>query len=175
MRREIQPPRLLLQASELARPPHGAKQARNTDLRRAVSASYYAVFHSLTASAAAHLLPNGSHENRLRLTRSFDHGAVAEVCGWLVGTSSPRSSSPARPIIQPLLANTRLTNMADAFLMLQEQRHKADYDHLAPFSQTLVLSHISDAKLAIANLRQLCGSHDGQAFFVLVAMQKALR
>ncbi len=175
MQREIQPPRLLLQASRLARPPHGTDQARNADLRRAVSAAYYAVFHSLTVSAAQHLLPNGAREDRLRLTRSFDHGAVADVCGWLLGAAGPRTSSPARPIVQPLLTNAKLVSVAEAFLRLQQQRHRADYDHLAAFSQSLVLSHIGLAKLAIANIRQLCGSHDGQAFFVLVAMQKALR
>src|SRR5215207_1010131 len=105
MQREIEPRWLLRQAGELARTPRGAGQPRNADLRRAVSAAYYAVFHAITRYAVRHLLPSASRTDQLRLARSFDHGSIAEICRWPTRASAPRHSSAVRPIIKPLLSN----------------------------------------------------------------------
>jgi hypothetical protein len=61
----------------------------NADLRRAVSAAYYALFHKLTLTAAEALLPAATQEQRWQLGRHFGHGEMRRVCEWVTGPPSP--------------------------------------------------------------------------------------
>jgi hypothetical protein len=144
---------------------------RNAWLRRSISTSYYALFHCIVRQVAQHLLPNGSVADQLRLTRSFDHREIKAVCGWIAG----RATAPqhAQPIIDRL-SGTALADVCAAFLDLQEARHMADYDHLAPISKATALSYLQDAEQAI---RRLAGLRPGdrEAFFALLALQTKLK
>ena len=84
------PRELLGQATLLAtKEPRRPKQA---SLRRAVSASYYALFHLLVDEASSRLV-GGANRASLRtcLSRAFNHGAMKTVAKQFAGRAvSPR-------------------------------------------------------------------------------------
>ena len=68
---------------------------KQVDLRRAVSAAYYALFHLLTTEAAQ----NWKHQSqRNRFARMFDHGRM-KTCSSKV-SSRPRASLPVNLLNQ---------------------------------------------------------------------------
>jgi hypothetical protein len=96
--------------------PHEPKQV---DLRRAVSAAYYGLFHLLTTEAAA----NWKHQNqRGRFARMFDHGRM-KTCSSRVSSRS----LPLDPTAIPIATDLKIA--ADSFVKLQQARHTADYDN----------------------------------------------
>jgi len=115
-------------------------EPKQVDLRRAVSAAYYALFHLLTTEAAQ----NWRHQNqRARFARMFDHGRMK--------TCSSRVSSrqlPVDPDEIPIAETLKL--VADSFLKLQQDRHTADYDNSKVWSRTQVWAVICEAEDAMA-------------------------
>lgn len=124
--------------------PHEPKQV---DLRRAVSAAYYGLFHLLTTEAAQ----NWKHQSqRDRFARMFDHGRMKK-CSSKV-SSSPLPDHPAKI---PIATDLKL--VADSFVKLQQDRHTADYDNSKVWSRTQVWEVICEAQDAIAawsNIRE---------------------
>jgi uncharacterized protein (UPF0332 family) len=117
--------------------PHEPKQV---DLRRAVSAAYYGLFHLLTTEAAQ----NWKHQSqRDRFARMFDHGRMK--------TCSSRVSSRPLPVDTaeiPIAKDLKL--VADSFVKLQQARHTADYDNSKVWSRTQVREIIAQAEDAAA-------------------------
>jgi uncharacterized protein (UPF0332 family) len=113
---------------------------KQVDLRRAVSAAYYALFHLLTTEAAQ----NWKHESqRTRFARMFDHGRMR--------ASSSKTSSrplPADPAEASLARDLKL--VADSFVMLQQARHTADYDNSKVWSRTQVYDITAQTQFAMA-------------------------
>ena len=112
---------------------------KQVDLRRAVSAAYYALFHLLTTEAAQ----NWKHPSqRNRFARMFDHGRM-KTC------SSKASSRPLPSDAAEILIATDLKLVADSFVTLQQARHTADYDNSKVWSRTQVYETIAQAQEAI--------------------------
>jgi uncharacterized protein (UPF0332 family) len=110
---------LLAQARHLAtREPKRPKQA---SLRRALSAAYYALFHLLSADAAALFAPKPL---RSKVKRVLQHGAMKNVCEQI---AHGRLSGPlSRSLTDPVEADLRA--VATTFVEMQQLRHQADYD-----------------------------------------------
>jgi|ERR1700722_17203489 len=123
------------------------KEPKQVDLRRAVSAAYYGLFHLLTTEAAQ----NWKHESqRDRFARMFDHGRMKTCCSKV--SSRPLPLDPAEIPIA-----TDLKFVADSFIKLQQARHDADYDKARVWSRTQVWDMIADAKDAMtawSNIRE---------------------
>lgn len=175
MERPIRPEWLLRQADELGyrRPEKG--QPRNANLRRAVSAAYYALFHSLALAMAEHLLPEGSREERYALTRSVTHDAIRVVCQWVTQRGS--LPSHASQVVDRAAANQDLVDVASAYVELREARHEADYDHLAAFNKPRTLNLVDLARDAV---EKLALARDGdpeafQSFVTLLALRTTVR
>jgi uncharacterized protein (UPF0332 family) len=114
---------------------------KQVDLRRAVSAAYYALFQLLTTEAAQ----NWKHQSqRNRFARMFDHGRM-KTCSSKV-SSRPLPSDPAEIPIA-----TDLKRVADSFVALQQARHTADYDNSKVWSRTQVYETIRQAKNAMTS------------------------
>ena len=112
-----------LAAGGNANNPHGAT---DTELRKAVSCAYYAIFHTLCRAYADMMVglhAGGQLEQELWNTayRSIDHGPARNKCGD--ATSMSRFS----PGIQ---------GFALKLVELQRLRHEADYDPGRTFTQT---------------------------------------
>lgn len=175
MIREISSSRLLAQADRLASGDGGRGQPRNADLRRAVSAAYYALFHRVTIYTAERLVPDAPREHQLRLVRSLDHGAVAQICRLVVGRQGAPGTSHYGPVVDDLRSETRLAAMCTTFLEAQQRRHQADYDHLADFSRPGTVTFLTTTRQAVVDLGHVSRTTHGRMFFLLIAMQSGLR
>lgn len=161
---------LLQQAVRLAQiDPRRPKQA---NVRRAVSAAYYAVFHEVIDRAVGAILSSaeGSGPIGARLRRVVDHRSVLKSAKWF--TTPPRSLSPAvqamraapgdsQPPVDPALAHT-----CRLFIRLYEQRHRADYDLTRPLSRDEAVRLIGNAEAAIQTLRALDPRGDALIFLL---------
>jgi uncharacterized protein (UPF0332 family) len=109
-------------------------EPKQVDLRRAVSAAYYSLFHLLTTEAAE----NWKHErHRHDFARMFDHGRM--------------KSASTKTLPNPIGL------VARSFVKLQEARHKADYDNSIVWSRAEVwemLAVAEDAMAVWSNIRQ---------------------
>lgn len=111
-----------------------------TNLRRAVSTAYYALFHCL-AECCADTLVGGTGARRSRdawrqVYRALQHGRARERC-----IDIGRSSLARFPV--------EIQNFAQVFADMQPLRHSADYDPDAEFSRNPVIQSINDAENAI--------------------------
>ncbi len=137
----------------------GALKPRQIDLRRAISAAYYAVFHSFCQNCA-YTLVGTSKRNRpnrawQHVYRGLDHGAARSAC------------EAARNIGFPQL----IKDCADTFVELQKQRHDCDYDPNIRVSRLEALAVVKRATEAVRNLRN-SPFNDRKAFAVQVLVKK---
>ena len=110
-------------------------EAKQVNLRRAVSAAYYGLFHLLTTEAAM----NWKNEaQRNRFARLFDHGRMRACCSRV--SSRPLPDDPAG-----IQVATDLKLFAEAFLTLQQARLTADYDNSEVWSRTEAWEMIVEA------------------------------
>lgn len=97
----------------------GRGKPRIVFLRRAVSDSYYALFHRLALMCADQLVGRSKRKTEAwrRVYRSLDHGKCKEEF--------------RRKDVYSLSPTAREIGLA--FVHLQESRHAADYDPVVPF------------------------------------------
>ena len=70
-----------------------------------------------------------------------------------------------------------MINIANTFLELREQRHAADYDHLAEFSKQEVLDLVDAARAAVTDLSRL-GANESDSlarFLALTSLKTGIR
>lgn len=170
MKRPIRPRWLLRQARELAG--EGTGQPRHTDLRRATSAAYYALFHEMTAATTRHLLPGSSTDEQQRASRRVSHASIKGAADWIAGDTPPKHLVD---VVIRLRTNSDLTDVANAFKDLQEEREKADYDHEADLTRPGTHAWIAQADRAVRLLHRNADTHDFRSFFGLVALKINLR
>ena len=140
----LNPDHLFEQVEKLVAPP-AAGPPRQVDLRRAISAAYYGLFHfCLTAAADEFVGANQRATSRYALVyRSIDHWTLKELC------SEVRKQSPSAkraPFFPSGGFGANVQAFAEAAIELQEKRNRADYDPLPRF-------RTSDAKLARSTAR----------------------
>lgn len=114
--------------------------ATDTELRKAVSCAYYAVFHTLCRACADVMVgPHAGSQLEQELWnmayRTFDHGPVRSKCNDAGGM---RRFSPD------------MRRFAAALVDLQRHRHEADYDPGVTLTQTQANQIIDDAEDALA-------------------------
>lgn len=117
------------------------RRPRIINLRRAVSAAYYAVFHRLITDAVGSMLGRGPavlpiderNPRRLRVdhevSRWFDHGQMKQVSGWF-SRPATSPSSVKRMLVggDASFVPPELGRVARYLMELQVARHDADYD-----------------------------------------------
>jgi len=167
--RPIKPEWLLRQADDLGGRNAGVGQPRNADLRRAVSAAYYALYHHVVGLAVNHAIPDGKPAEQAELSRLFTHAAVKTVCEQITSARPPPASRAN--LLGPLKTNVALRDAALAFVPLQQARHDADYNHQAAFSRAGVLTLVDSARDAIKKLDLVTGTRDGQTFLALIMLE----
>lgn len=114
----VNPHHLLAQAEQLSG--GGTGRPRQSDLRRAVSTAYYALFHLLTQSGAA--VVHRSAPLRALLARHFEHRDMKNASRGFAEGKLPA-------ILQSITAiPADLSTVAKTFIELQDARHLADYD-----------------------------------------------
>jgi hypothetical protein len=108
-------------------------RTQQIDFRRAVSASYYAVFHLFTMTAAESWAVG---RERHRFARLFEHGKVKTASGNLRNKLKGRLGVNPSPDDKKT-ADT-LIAIAEQFVALQQERNSADYDNARVWSYTEV-------------------------------------
>ena len=172
MRRPVRPEWLLRLARELAGEGAGPGQPRTTNLRRATSSAYYALFHAISLGVAVEALPNAPARERHAYARYVNHTAIKRVCEWISGATPPRH---LQECATRLRSNGDLLAVAFAFTVLHEQREAADYDHEADFTRASALASVREADRAVAALRAGSATDEFRALFGLVALQTSIR
>lgn len=98
-------------------------------LRRAVSAAYYALFHLLSSAVAEQVSPDSPAGLRGRTQRALDHGQMASAAkSFSAPGRSPANLPEDIGFAGPISA--KLANVAGSFVELQQARYLADYDLL---------------------------------------------
>ena len=126
---------LLEQARFLAQKKDSMKPTQ-ANLRRSVSASYYALFHFLIDEATKLMLPGRNQILRDCLARAFRHKDMRDFAKVIADSNHPTKLVPAfngQPLEQKLI------KVASTFCKLQQARHEADYNRLSRFSRREVL------------------------------------
>lgn len=144
---------LFQQARRLARlDPMRPQQA---NLRRAVSAAYYALFHYLIDQACRTSIGTQQAQTPFRqvIARGFEHGSMKQACKSFAGGTLPQGV--ARGLPAGFSIPNHLQNVAQTFVELQEQRHLADYDLSQMYSRAEVVALVQQAEQARIQFDQL--------------------
>jgi uncharacterized protein (UPF0332 family) len=115
------------------------------NVRRAVSSAYYALFHLLIRDAVV----NWKHvDQRARLARSFDHKRMKDASTAILKEMGNIPIQSTADADAEQAARFRLSTVAQAFVDLQQARHKADYDVGEPFGPVDATVDVAQARLA---------------------------
>jgi hypothetical protein len=119
----------VLQARDLL--DHASRLVANSsstdaDFRRAVSASYYAVFHLISAAVAEQACPPTPPELRGRFQRALDHKSMKNAMQSFVTLDSLKKLSTDTGIT--CVYSKDIADIARAFGQLYDAREFADYD-----------------------------------------------
>lgn len=135
----------------------GRGRPREVNLRRAVSTTYYALFHCL-ADCCANMLAGNAQDNRSspawrQTYRALQHTTARRRC---LRATINRFPSAIR-------------NFAKLFASMQVKRHSADYDPDAAFLKSDVIQYIDEAEDAIKQFNS-APRHDRRAFAIYVLL-----
>jgi len=135
------PLRLLRHANDLI----AQTAPQQTDLRKAISSAYYAVFHFIATKASDLVVGTDNRSETVYrvVYRNVDHQRLKTLGNELRGSTPGKMLGPYTPIG----GFGSVANFARLTSELQELRHTADYDPIQSFT-------IDDAKDAIAKSRR---------------------
>lgn len=154
------PEDLIQQARDLVESDRG--RPRQASLRRAVSASYYALFHCLADGIVSDMLENRFHDGPIGLAvrRHLEHKhAYASSKAFLsLASSGPtglqrvRAQQHGTPTPSP---PEELLRFCRTFVDLQEERHRADYNLADGFLKQEAVGLIEESEQAVIAYRAL--------------------
>lgn len=155
----MNPRHLIRIARQLASGAAGGNRGRprQAELRRAVSAAYYALFHAL-AHCCANRLAGADRDGTawIQTYRALDHGHARNQC-------DNRSAMGAFP--------TEIQTFGRYFAFMQRQRQQADYSPDTTFARERVLQLIDESENAITAL-EVASSGDRRAFALHVLLRR---
>lgn len=164
---------LLAQARALARA--DKNRPKQVNLRRAISAAYYAFFHYLTDEACRSLLGARSDIRSYRdaLARAFDHSMMRRACDSFAGGTLPKNvikTVPGLTVVPP-----DLRTVAAVFADAQQKRHWAEYDRSERFKRSDVEGIVSEVESAIARFEGFPDRQLRKFFLVCLLVWENLR
>lgn len=163
---------LLSQATRLARLDPGKPKQAN--LRRAVSAAYYALFHFLVDQSCRMMIGTQQSQGLYRqvLGRAFAHADMKLACTSFAGGTLKQSVSKGLPM--GFVVPPEIRRIASVFVYLQAKRHDADYDLTERFSRSGALLDIGNAELVIKQLGGMATSDEKKFFLACLWAWKTL-
>lgn len=122
----------------------GSRRPRQSDLKRAMSTAYYAVFHQLCRTSADTLIGSAGADRSTpawaQAYRAVDHGFAKKQC---------------KNVSVMVRFPSAVQDLANAFVELQLARHAADYDPLHRLTRSEVKTEIDRAERAIKDFGQV--------------------
>jgi hypothetical protein len=134
------PNHLLEQAERLLDPLPSETERWDADLRRAISAAYYALFHFISTQCCERF-PFPSVEKYVVSPEGATHQRIVDLCYQV--TRTPRTKKPLKDLLLPPDFFGEIAKFATTFIDLQTKRNLADYD--PAFSSTPAELSIIDA------------------------------
>ena len=176
----IDPEGLLRHAEQLA--DTGGGRPTDADLRRGISAAYYALFHDLTGHAATHLVGSCPQEIQNEIRRSWSHGEISQLAEYVVDRAGvlnhsadaelPGKLKTLGPLLDVVATDSALVDSLQLFNDMQELRHSADYDHGVEFATWDLAQACDSARLARMRLQD-ASSAAREALFTLLTVRRA--
>ncbi|SRR6266700_2890860 len=150
---------LIRNANRLIKSQRGAP--KQIDLRRAISAAYYAVFHCFLRTAADDLVGTNRKSRRSSsyalVYRAFDHSNMLRICQEATKTQLPEKLSAA--------LNQKQFPVEIRFADLQDWRHKADYSPNIRFNKSEAVD--AAVRAAFATTQFEAADKDARRLFLL--------
>ncbi|MGB8259445.1 MAG: hypothetical protein WCE75_03805 [Terracidiphilus sp.] len=142
------------------------------NIRRAISAAYYAVFHLLAAEAAAQVSPGVPRGLRERTQRVLEHKQMA-TAAYAFSQPGGRQANlpPDIRLAEPI--SDQLALIASTFRELQEARQAADYDVLKRHDPTEALVLVQKAEEIFRLWKSERGSSNADVFLVSLLFGKS--
>jgi uncharacterized protein (UPF0332 family) len=149
------PEHLFQQAERLAMPLLAETEPRQTDLRRAISATYYGLFHFAVGGAVDFFIgpENRSTSEYITAYRKLRHEPLRKLCEQLQK--------------EQMASFGEVRKFGSAVAELQDLRHKADYDPSFSITADNVKTHIKEARRAVARFQEAT-EIQRTAFFALL-------
>ncbi len=160
--------RLLRHASDIIPDLQNGDITDDVCLRRAVSASYYALFHLINEDAVRILAPNVTTETSYRIQRWFEHAKMKEICGRFL---KEKLEQPLSGLIGDS-ASAHLQTVCRNFITLQDARHAADYDQGYAIDRTEALKHFASAVYAVAAWNRIKETGEANIFILSLLLWK---
>jgi hypothetical protein len=136
------------------------RRPRQVNLRRAISAAYYGLFHPLCGEATAALVSGADF--RALLSRAFEHTDMKKVCLPFTAGNLPKH-------LQAVVGATvppDLRTVANAFVELQQARHDADYNLSATYSRVNTAQILHSARAAFEAWQRVRATPPARVFLV---------
>jgi hypothetical protein len=151
---------------------HEPRRPRQASLRRAVSASYYALFHLLIHEATRMLVSGASLDTlRTLVARAFAHTTMNEACRASAATQLP----PAVAAVVQGPVPRDLREVAQAFVDLQEARCEADYDLAHRISRSEAGALVDQTERAFAAWQRVRGGLTAKVFLASLLLWRGWR
>lgn len=155
-----------------------SKKPKQANLRRAVSATYYAVFHYLVHEACSVQFGTQNAQTAYRhvLGRAFSHTVMKQACTSFSGGTlkdAVLKGLPRNPQGDYQIPKV-IMNIAATFTELQDKRHTADYDLSEKFTRSDVLTLIAEAKSQVVAFQKLSMSDEKRFFLACLWAWKEL-
>jgi len=117
------------------------------NLRRAVSASYYSLFHLLVRST---VLKWSDPIHQARIGRMFEHARMKKISAATIKSGGGETNHGASNSME-VTRRTELTNVAQSFIILQQARHDADYNLDRPLDPADAVAQVDQAHSAFVS------------------------
>ncbi len=154
----------------LGNPPDQAngESPSNADMRRAVSAAYYALFHRLTEAAVNQIAPDVRFRTSSRIYRWFDHVEMKRVCSEF---ASSTLNKPLSDLLDEGVSQD-IQTLAVSFIRLQEARHNADYNLDYQLTWGQARDFVQSAISAIGAWERTANSEERSIFILSLLLWK---
>jgi uncharacterized protein (UPF0332 family) len=116
------------------------------NIRRAISAAYYAVFQLLAAEVAAQVSPDLPAGLREATRRVLNHTQMSNVATAFSRTGANKVKYTPKDFVLPSPISKELASIAKGFEELQAARHTADYDVIKQHYPADALSLVEKAE-----------------------------
>ena len=142
-RRDLKPLDLIATAKDLVN--RSGRKPRQSDLKRALSTAYYALFHTLAKCCADVMIGTNSQTRKAwqQVYRALDHNFAKNACQHGNISKFPKE----------------IQDFANAFVALQSKRHSADYDPYSRVYKSQVLVDLANAELVMRGLHSAPARH----------------
>jgi hypothetical protein len=168
----LNPEHLFEQADQLVAQT-GQRVPRQASLRRAVSTTYYALFHAIVTDIADQLVGIGQRGTRqyALVYRSIEHRELVALCKNIIQEPLPH---PYRPYEPQGGFGPDLLAVAKALIDLQQKRHNADYDPLYHVAASDAALTLQAGRTAFNHWRNVPRTRR-RLFILLVAFHRRIR